>query len=712
MFKEYENNVMFMDFAGQRPPANFCKRFENYECMETSKLELQADEIHEHFLSDYLTEVNIGLPFNAEFYNVSTKSDYLMNISKIQVCGMTTSVPIEGFPILARSFLMPVDNVYNNVGNGESVKKLASYQIHFSDELIDNETAYEVLKSLLGEDNEKHEGEAEQKDKQKEENEVSIKAEKIEPEASAPASGTAQSDTQENPAEVKQETEPVPVETVGEKKDEVVEASISEPIKQEQEPDEDDEEYTPTKRRGGKRGAKSKSTPAKRVKLTKPEPPVTTPKRATRSSTRNKKIEESLEKVEEEHAGEAAPPAEAVVEPEATVPAPSDAAPPAEQANPNNQTEATGEQEKKPEVVEEVFPEPTYLLARAVERHSGKQRPVIIRLRGLLDEDKTFYDEETLQKLEQEKAAKLAEEAAALIGPAIPAEQAKSAEFGPPASPDFDAPASPDMAPIIPQEIKVIPVHATPVKSAPTQDVDMRIPIRPAQDVDFRIPVAQDVDMRTPASPVQDEDLRVPAISQDVDYRTPQTIKIIPLEPVDAVSEGDAKKEETPKAKKTRWSSGKEADVGEQADTTTENVEKKDDDVPEEPEPATEEPTESCIADIPEEIEEPTMDEMITNQQDTIKCIPIESEADREKRKIQEETADGPPEKQPVYLEVIVVRLNIQISYGYGILAAWHHMGTVQGSSCCCWRRGSSWTDSGKREDCHRGETKPRLRET
>ncbi|CAL2034786.1 unnamed protein product [Caenorhabditis brenneri] len=116
---------------------------------------------------------------------------------------------------------------------------------------------------------------------------------------------------------------------------------------------------------------------------------------------------------------------------------------------------------KKMEETSETQSTPMWLFARALDRETDTYRPVILRLRGLTQTDKTYHDPETLKKKLAEEAEKQKQEVATQESPASP-----------------EGPASPDQAPV---------TSSQPVKIIPT-DVDYRgaAPVKKAEDIDYR----------------------------------------------------------------------------------------------------------------------------------------------------------------------------------------------------------------------------------
>uniref|UniRef100_A0A8R1DX47 Uncharacterized protein n=1 Tax=Caenorhabditis japonica TaxID=281687 RepID=A0A8R1DX47_CAEJA len=284
----------------------------------------------------------------------------------------------------------------------------------------------------------------------------------------------------------------------------------------------EDEEYTPTKKsrktakttptRGGKRGGRVAGGEK-----------IATPKRATRSAARGRGRPKKLGAGTREEAHEILP---ENIKKE-----------PREEPKEEKQ-----EQEEKEDTPTDKTPKPVsdtlFYVACGTERWTNVRRPVVLRLRGLYDQDKKFYDEETLKKM----TVALEEES-----PASPAQSQ-------------DGPASPDMAPTTLQPVKTIPTT-------------------PQVPPDFCQPAS-------PQSPPRNDDTKEPSIVA------------IPLEPTAAES----------------------VDMGQPASPTMDDEDGKN---------------KSCIAEEPEEIAE------------SVKCIPVESEAERELKKSQKDNNK--------YIEIIVL---------------------------------------------------------
>uniref|UniRef100_A0A8R1IFQ4 Uncharacterized protein n=1 Tax=Caenorhabditis japonica TaxID=281687 RepID=A0A8R1IFQ4_CAEJA len=113
----FRNSLFFMDFGG-KPNLSFKDRV---KFVKISDIQKDADDIHEMHLQDYLTRVNFGVPFHAEFHTVNAKDKRQISFSDIKIVATTLSGPLEGTTVLASSLLFPVNNCYH-VAKGELEK--------------------------------------------------------------------------------------------------------------------------------------------------------------------------------------------------------------------------------------------------------------------------------------------------------------------------------------------------------------------------------------------------------------------------------------------------------------------------------------------------------------------------------------------------------------------------------------------------------------
>lgn len=486
LFEEFQEKLIFLDFSGKKIEISpeYKSRVHVVKNRDVKKC---AKKIHKNFLKEYLTTVNFGFSMKTEFFPVLQHDEDDYDLKSITVVASSTFQPLEAQPILAKGFILPVDECYDKKG-----KKVKSA------------SAYKILKALLGE-----------------EIEPKIKEEDTSMDTTKDDSMTTSKDDNKT-----NNTENVIAEIKEEIKEEVMEEEVKEEevkeeeVKEDTEPelktpakasrkrkpkndddDDDDEEYTPTKRKAtSRKTAKATGRGGKRKTVKEDVPVAKTPAKPGKGRKAKKIVEEEQEDEDEP------------MEQEATK----------EPGKAEEQQAETKEGEKPVEVVEEI-PDPVFLVACALERDTGIRRPVILRLRGLEQQDKTFYDEETKKLKIEEKAAAAKAEAAELEAKEQQARQeaadmeqaqlealrrqyeyemaqhnAPSAtpmeEDSPESPPPYDCPASPDMVPVVAQDVKIIPTIAT-------------IPLEP--------------DAMEPEEP-----------SEDTDFRTVTPVKMIPLEPV------------------------------------------------------------------------------------------------------------------------------------------------------------------------------------
>uniref|UniRef100_A0A1I7TJJ3 VWFA domain-containing protein n=1 Tax=Caenorhabditis tropicalis TaxID=1561998 RepID=A0A1I7TJJ3_9PELO len=521
MFQMHRKKLLFLDFSGKKVKLRKeCRG--RVQIIKYKDVMRAARIIHRKLLSNYLTKVNLGFSIRSKFIIAPVADSAGFDLESIDIVGMTTYEPVESNAILTTSYLLPVDTCYDSKNSK-----------------CDSATGYRVLRVLLGEDKSILVEDGESKDTTRNEslneslddsrnesrNLLTDKEEVIIDEANV-------SDQKE--AEVKVE---VKEEEVEEEEEEQVVSTKSTPKKSPRkkkqvykslEEDDDDEEYTPKKKKGGRKGARGGGTAGrggtpgrggkrKRVQDDDDEEEPQPTKRATRRSTRGRKSDPVTEEEPEEKEEE--PPA---AEPVETTEEPSTE--PAQEP----QTSEQGEGEKKEEEKKDDEPPlPKWLLARGKDRRTGIYRPVILRLRGPDDDDKTYYDEETLKlkeeeaskkKLEEEaeEAKKLEERKAELEREAAPSAVFQRQEMpqfqqpvkeevmedeSPESPPPDDCPASPDMKPTISQPVRIIPTTTIPLEPEPTtsKDVDYRqnpqnvpikaIPLEPVEvkvDMDYR----------------------------------------------------------------------------------------------------------------------------------------------------------------------------------------------------------------------------------
>ncbi|CAI2357171.1 unnamed protein product [Caenorhabditis sp. 36 PRJEB53466] len=360
--------------------------------------------------------------------------------------------------------------------------------------------------------------------------------------------------------------------------------------------DESDEEYTPIKKRSAKKNSKTPTKSPRRIKQETPKKEASIPRRTTRSSARGKKAKQEEEEEEQEEAVKVEPKEEPKEKVKEELGEPSTSGTVAGTSFEND--EKTDGEDRKPELeVDEVSEVPeTFLVARAIERYTGKERPVILRLRNLYETEHKFLDDEIIQKIIEEAEAKKKEEEAARDAAKIirghpsrfapaPANPV-SFSYVPPVIPMMEmfedspdsppAPESPDMAPVVPQNVKLIPIIPTTIPLDPVvptetefgKDVDMRqIGESSSQkDVDYRV---LDTNLKTgsqagalPQS--SDSPVEIPlersTSAMDTDYRIPpkktrwsdgdvpsniQPLQQAPVEPrkEDAKEEGEVEEE-------------------------------------------------------------------------------------------------------------------------------------------------------------------------
>ncbi|KAF1748029.1 hypothetical protein GCK72_024496 [Caenorhabditis remanei] len=624
MFENYKNKLIFLDFSGKKidiSPEH--KRL--VHVVKHRDVKKCAKKIHKRFLSEYLTTVNFGFLMKTEFFPVLLHEEDDYDLESIKVIATSTFQPLESISILAKGFIMPVDQCYDKKGTK-----------------VNSAAAYKILKALLGEEiNPKVKEEDTSLDANKDDSVTIIedesRAEKVE----------------EATAEVKQEVKEEVMEEDEIKEEEVKEEKVKEDVEEEVKPvlttpakksrkrkaigddddDDDDEEYTPTKRKSTRKPAKASGRGGKR-KAVKEHSPASAKKAATpgRGRKAKKLVEEEPEKEDEPMEEEQAE------EPEK-----------AEEKTEEQQAD-TKEEVKPAEVVEEI-PEPVFLVACASERHTGIRRPVILRLRGLEQQDKTYYDEETRKLKIAEKAAAAEAEAAEQAAKEEAARQeaarqeAANMEYAqqmamlrqyeyeraqqnapmatpmeddsPESPPPYDCPASPDMAPATAQDVKIIPTIAT-------------IPLEP--------------EAQEPEEPDEPDEPEEP--SGDVDFRTTTPIKMIPLEAV-GTEESSDKSADQGSDKSADQGSDKSADqnelnVSSESADNSGGIELKES---------------TCIVDESDVPEEP--EDLLKVQNTPVKTIPVDScvkanDGENQSESVEEAAVKEEDEK---YIEVIVLNM-------------------------------------------------------
>ncbi|CAL2050187.1 unnamed protein product [Caenorhabditis brenneri] len=665
-FRQYKKIMLFMDFGGKQMKMGktMCKQV---QVIKKKNVEKSARLIHQQFLRPYLTIVNMGFKIKTEFVTTSVYGSENVDISSIDIFGSTTYEPIATNEILARGFIMPVDIDYDK-----------------KDKKVNSQAGYQVIKAILGDEEDEEEVEGE-----KEEENLRHPTE-----SQIPASG----DKSDDPQPMEEESEKVAPEEakqdVNDESNKKEESSDDDSIllirkkptrgrakkyvSMEEEDDRDDEEYTPGKKTGGKKASKSPAKRGKR-KLLKEEgedesavakkPPVKNTRRGR--PPKQPKVEEPVAQSEPVKTE----PEEVKQEEEEK-----------KEDEVNKEDEVKKEEEEKPKEP----PIPMWLFGRGVDRVSGECMPVILRLRGLEQTDKTFYDEEGLKKrqeldekrkLEDEEEERQKAEAEAQKRAEKEAEEREKAKRRPPVSQRRLAQRCHER-----RREEFLKTHVTPPKATPPSKptlpsrstappkptVPLKVTVPPVAAVVDDSPASPDADC--PASPdmspVTSQPVKIipreiPTSSGDVDYRSSQNTsasapktgdidyrqvgpKIIPSEPVS----------ETPKEVKRARESGEVIEPGELVTSDEEDDDELGELVDEvigsddeEDDGEIHELVDECggdDADVPEEPED-----LLIVQQEPVKTIPVEScivdEDEKEKKdEIKEEEAEQPVEKMEV----------------------------------------------------------------
>lgn len=130
-FRTYKKHLIFLDFSGKKMklPKLLRKQVQLIKCKNIVK---SAKLIHRQYLQDLLVTVNFGWKMDAEFITAYNEE---VDLKTIDIIGSTTYEPTESVEILARGFILPIDECYDRTGDQ-----------------ITNPTKYQVLKLLLGDE--------------------------------------------------------------------------------------------------------------------------------------------------------------------------------------------------------------------------------------------------------------------------------------------------------------------------------------------------------------------------------------------------------------------------------------------------------------------------------------------------------------------------------------------------------------------------------